>query len=425
MAEPAATAATTTVHAPSRPLRRCLVCGSQDLESFLDLGRTALANRFLRAASVHDPEPTYPLRVAFCHVCAHVQLTEAVQPDGMFRDYLYTSSGSDTLVAHLEGLSRLLVSRYALGPNDLVIDIGCNDGTLLNGFRRLGVRPLGIDPAENLATFTQSSGIARYADYFTSKTAARIVEEWGNASVIVATNTFPHIQDVHDFVEGIRIALTPGGVFVIEAHYLADLLDQTAFDTIYHEHVSYWALGPMARLFGQHGMEIVDAQRLTVHHGQLRTFVQRRGEGTALSSVARILEEEQARGMDRIETYRDFASRALRIRDDVRSTVHRLRAAGERVAAYGASAKGNTLLSFAELGPEAIEYVVDRSPLKQGLLTPGTHIPVVAPERLRENSPGYLLLLAWNFVDEILQQQEEFRRRQGRFIIPVPALTIV
>lgn len=424
MVKPVAIAAT-TVHAPSRPLHRCMVCGSGNLEPFLDLGETALANRFLRAASLNEPEPTYPLRVAFCHGCAHVQLTEAVPPDAMFRDYLYISSGSDTLVAHLEDLSRLLASRYALGSADLVIDIGCNDGTLLNSFRQLGVKPLGIDPAENFAAFTQSSGIARYADYFTSQTAARIVEKWGNASVIVATNTFPHIQDLHDFVEGIRIALAPGGVFVIEAHYLADLLDQTAFDTIYHEHVSYWALAPMAVLFEQHGMEIVDVERLTVHHGQLRTFVQRKGEGTTLPSVTRIREAERVRLMDRVQTYRDFASKALRIRDDLRSTIHGLRAAGRRVAAYGASAKGNTLLSFAELGPEAIEYVVDRSPLKQGLFTPGTHIPVVAPERLREGHPDYLLLLAWNFVDEILRQQEEFRRRQGRFIIPVPTLTIV
>lgn len=424
MAKPSA-AAVTTGQAPTRRLNQCMVCGSGDLELFLDLGRTALANRFLRAAALREAEPTYSLRVAFCHGCAHVQLTEAVPPDAMFKDYLYISSGSDTLVAHLEGLSRLLASRYALGPWDLVIDIGCNDGTLLNSFRQLGMKPLGVDPAENLAAFTQRAGIARYADYFTSKSATRIVEERGNASVIVATNTFPHIQDLHDFVEGIRIALAPGGVFVIEAHYLVDLLDQTAFDTIYHEHVSYWALAPMVRLFEQHGMEIVDVERLTVHHGQLRVFVQRKGEGATRSSVSRVLEDERVKQMNQVATYRDFASKALRIRDELRSTVAGLRAAGSRVAAYGASAKGNTLLSFAELGPEAIEYVVDRSPLKQGLFTPGTHIPVVAPERLREGPPDYLLLLAWNFVDEILRQQEDFRRRQGRFIIPVPTVSIV
>ncbi len=414
-----------TSHAPSRLLGQCMVCGSGDLDAFLDLGQTALANRFLRATFLDAPEPTYPLRAAFCRGCAHVQLTEAVPPDAMFRDYLYISSGSDTLVAHLEDLSRLLAARYSLGPGELVIDIGCNDGTLLNSLRRLGVRPLGIDPAENLAAFTQSAGIPRYADYFNSKTATRVVEAWGNASVIVATNTFPHIQDLHDFVEGLRIALAPGGVFVIEAHYLADLLDRVAFDTIYHEHVSYWALGPMAQLFEQHGMEVVDVERLTVHHGQLRTFVQRKGEGIVQPNVVRVREEERARQMDRIQTYRDFASRSLRIRDDLRSMIHSLRAEGRSVAAYGASAKGNTLLSFAELGPTAIEFVVDRSPLKQGLFTPGTHIAVVGPERIRDSSPDYLLLLAWNFVDEILRQQEEFRRRGGKFIVPVPTVTIV
>jgi SAM-dependent methyltransferase len=392
---------------------------------FLDLGRTALANQFLGSDEIGAAEATYPLRVGFCHECGHVQLLDAVPPREMFENYLYISSASDTLKNHLWDLSDTLAARYALGSADLVIDIGCNDGTLLEGFKRHGVEPVGVDPAANLAEFAADKGIERYTDLFTASSAQEIVRKWRRASLITATNTFPHIQDPADFVHGIKTALKPGGVFVIEMHYLLDLIEQVAFDTIYHEHVSYWALGPMKRMFEDHGMEVVDAERVPLHHGQLQVHVQRRGEGRVAGRVAEILAGEKAAGLDRFETYQRFAEQTWRIKNDLREMLGRLNRDGRSVAGYGAPAKGNTLLGFLDIGPELLPYIVDRSPLKQGLFTPGTHIPVVAPERLLLDQPDYVLLLAWNFVDEIVQQQAEYRRRGGKFMVPVPEVKIL
>ena len=401
----------------------CLVCGAEQVEGVLDLGVTTLANNFLTADKLADPEPTYPLRLGFCHACTHVQLMDRVPPSEMFTDYLYMSSASETLRRHLHALSDAVVKRFALKASDLVIDIGCNDGTLLNGFARHGVRGLGVDPAENLARLT--SGIERYVGFFGAKTAREITARWGRAAVITATNTFPHIPELRDFIEGIRHALVPGGAFVIEAHYLVDLLKQGAFDTIYHEHVSYWALGPMARVFRQHGMEIVDVERLPVHHGQVRVFVQRDGEGKAQPSVEALIAAERALGLDTFETYEAFARKTLANRQKLQALVADLRAQGRRIAGYGAPAKGNTLLSFLGLGPEQIIYIADRSPLKQGRFTPGAHIPVVPPERLLADQPEDVLLFAWNFAEEVIAQQAEYLRRGGRFIIPVPDVRFV
>lgn len=403
----------------------CIVCGQQTVERFLDLGSTALANKFLTKEELSKPEARYPLRVGFCHTCGHVQLTEEVPPSAMFEDYLYVSSASDTLKAHLFDLSDIVVKRRNLGAKDLVIDIGCNDGTLLTGFKRHGVRTLGVDPAQNLAALTKDSGIERYVGFFNSKTAKEIVAKWGHASAMTATNTFPHIPALQDFVEGIKIALAPGGAFVIEAHYLIDIIEQCAFDTIYHEHISYWALGPMIYLFEKHGMQVTNAERLALHHGQLRVTVQRKGEGTPQASVAEILETERRLGLDKLSTYQRFAQKTMQLKADLQRTLKELRGHGKRVVGYGAPAKGNTLLGFLEIGPSLIEYIADKSSLKQGRYCPGVHIPVVPPDRLLKDQPDYVVLLAWNFIDEILAQQEEYRRRGGKFIVPVPDVKII
>jgi SAM-dependent methyltransferase len=404
---------------------RCIVCGSESVDLFLDLGYTALANKFLTQEELSHPEPTYPLRVGFCHTCGHVQLTEVVPPQTMFEDYLYVSSAADTLKAHLFDLGDLLVERYRLAADDLVMDIGCNDGTLLIGFQRHGIKTLGVDPAANLAALTSGNEIERYVGFFNGQSARQIVRKWGQAAVITATNTFPHIPDLPDFIAGIKTVLVPGGIFVIEMHYLLDLLAQGAFDTIYHEHVSYWALGPMHYLFAEHGMEIVHAERVPLHHGQLRVAVQRQEEGQVQSSVAELLTMEKELGLHRFETYQRFARQAHQIKQHLHRTLNNLRASGKRVVGYGAPAKGNTLLSFLEIGPDTVACIVDRSPLKQGRYTPGTHIPVVSPERLLVEQPDYVLLLAWNFVDEVLEQQAQYRLRGGKFIVPVPNVKII
>ena len=404
---------------------KCIVCSSDDVQEFLNLGRMALANNFLTKEELSKPEPKYPLRVGFCHNCGHVQLMEHVPPSVMFENYLYISSMSDTLKQHLHDLAQVVTERYHLGLDDLVIDIGSNDGTLLSGFRHHGVNTLGVDPAKNLAELANKVGVETYTAFFGLKTAEQIVERYGKASAITATNTFPHIPDLADFLRGIDTVLASDGVLVIEMHYLVDLLEQGAFDTIYHEHVSYWTLGPMIYLFNKYGMHVVDVERLPLHHGQLRVFVHRKGHCEMQPSVAGILEMERSRGINQFETYEQLAQSAERIKRDLRRIISDLLAQGKRVVGYGAPAKGNTLLGFLEIGPEMIEYIADRSPLKQGRYTPGTHIPIVAPERLFEDKPDYVLLLAWNFADEIMEQQAEYRRRGGKFIIPVPEVKIV
>lgn len=404
----------------------CLVCAGRSVETFLDLGSTALANKFPSAEDLSRPEPRFPLRVGFCHGCGHVQLVERVPPAAMFTDYLYVSSASDTLRAHFDDLAATLTSRHGLADGGLVIDIGCNDASLLCCFRDRGARTLGVDPAENLAEFSRDTGIERYRGFFGADTAGEITDRWGRAALVTATNTFPHIPDLSSFVAGLDAVLAPGGAFVLEAHYLVDLLDQLAFDTVYHEHVSYWALGPMMRLFADHGMEVVRAERLPIHHGQLRATVMRRGEGDVDRSVEEVLAAEKQLGIDRFDTWRTFAGRVGRLKAEVVDCLTSLKAEGRRLSGYGAPAKGSTLLEFLRLGPETLDFIADRSPLKQGRYTPGSHIPIVAPARLLEDpSPDHVLLLAWNFEEEILAQQAEFRRRGGRFILPVPEVRIV
>lgn len=409
--------------APSAP--SCVVCGSSHVQQFLDLGSMELANNFLAPEELDQEEPSYPLRVGFCHNCTHVQLMEHVPPSALFDNYLYISSASDTLKNHLYELADIVTERHRLGPDDLVLDIGSNDGTLLSRFKHHGVKVLGVEPARNLVHRAATVGVETYTAFFGSQTSQDIVRRCGRASVITATNTFPHIPDLTDFLAGIKTVLAPGGTFVIEAHYLADFLDQGAFDTIYHEHVSFWALAPMVYLFKQHGMQVVDVERLPIHHGQLRAFVQRQGEGVAHPSVARLLEWEQSKGLGRFDTYQKFHEQAHEIRQNLQRTVRGLLAQGKRVVGYGAPAKASTLLGFLGIGPAMVEYIADRSPLKQGRYTPGTHIPIVAPERLLADQPDHVLLLAWNFADEIMAQQAEYRRRGGRFILPVPEVRIV
>jgi SAM-dependent methyltransferase len=401
----------------------CLVCGSDDVRTFLDLGDTAYANKFLTAEELSQPEPSAPLRVGFCPRCHHVQLTDMAPPSDLFEHYLYVSSASSTLTEHLEGLARTIVEREKLSPNDLVVDVGCNDGTLLAGFRKAGIEhTVGIDPAANLAPLAREKGIEVKTAFFGPETAKEMRSEWRAARVITLTNSFPHIPDLEGLLRGFDSLLTDDGVIVLEAHYLGDLLDMMAFDTVYHEHVSYWALGPAVRLFASHGFVVAHVERLPIHHGQLRLWVRRAGQAKATPAVRKLLAEEAAKGFDRLETYENFAQQIGGIKDSIRNWLADCRANGKTVAAYGAPAKGNTLLSFLELGPDDLMYIADRSPLKQGRFTPGTHIPVVPAERLVEDQPDYVLILAWNFVDEIVAQQSAYLDAGGRFFVPVPEL---
>ena len=403
----------------------CLLCKERDVDVVLDLGITALANKFLTPDELSTPEPMFALRLAHCPACGHAQLADRVPPAAMFEDYLYMSSLSGTLVRHLHGLVQDVTAWRGLGASNTVLDIGCNDCTLLQGFQRAGVGALGIDPAKNLAHIAREKGIPVINDFFGEASARKILGQHGQISAITATNVFPHIPDLADFMKGVAIVLERDGVLVIEAHYLLDMIEQVAFDTIYHEHVSYWSLAAMQRLFRAHGFEVVDCARLPIHHGQLRVFVQRKGVRNPAPVVADLTARERDQGIPGRPPLERMAQQARGLREELRRTVAELRVKGMKVAAYGAPAKGSTLLCYAQLGPGDLLWIADRSPLKQGRVTPQTHIPVVPTDRILEDMPDYLLLLAWNFADEIMGQQAEYRRRGGKFILPVPEVRVV
>jgi SAM-dependent methyltransferase len=357
----------------------CILCGGADPEVFLDLGQTPLANKFLTAAELDRPEQHYPLRVAYCHACGHVQLAEMVPPSAMFEDYLYISSISQTLKTHLHELAGVVTDWRKFGPDDLVVDIGCNDGTLLEGFKARGVRILGVDPARNLAPLARDKGVPVEIAFFGETIGKSLRERHGPARAMTMTNAFPHIPALGDLLRGVDALLADDGVFVIEAHYLLDMIEQVAFDTVYHEHVSYWALAPMMRLFARFGLEIVRVERLPIHHGQLRVFVQRVGRGQVDDTVKAVLEKERAAGIPGFASCQAFAQAAYRVRDDLQKFLAKATADGRTVAAYGAPAKGNTLLSFLGLNKDQVAWIADRSPLKQGRFAPGSHLAVVPP----------------------------------------------
>jgi len=401
----------------------CRSCGASNIETVLDLGQIPLVNSLPSEDDLKRPDPRYPLVLAFCPACALVQITHTVPPEELFRDYLYFSSYSDTMLAHARALVDRIVAERNLGANHLAVEIASNDGYLLCNYQRLGVPVLGIEPARNIAKVAEAKGIPTLAEFFGRELGTQLAREGRRADVIHAHNVFAHVPDVNGFVAGMAAVLAPGGVAVIEAPYVRDMIERLEFDTIYHEHLFYFSATAVQPLFQRHGLELVDVERVAIHGGSLRMWVAHTG-AKAKPSVAELLAEERALGMDRRDYYRDFAARAGQLREDLREKLRGLKNRGLRIAGYGAAAKGAVLLNFAGVGPELIDFVADRSPHKQGRYVPGVRIPVRAPSALLDAQPDYLLLLAWNFEDEIRAQQAEYLRRGGRFIVPVPQVRI-
>lgn len=403
----------------------CLVCHHPDVTPVLDLGVTTLANKFIMPQEAGHKEPAWPLRLGHCPECGHAQLLDAVPPAAMFEDYLYISSMSETLVTHLHGLAQTVTQRCKLSGDDLVVDIGCNDGTLLQGFRKQGARTLGVDPAQNLAPLAAQKGVEVLTGFFNEDTARAIGDTHGLARIVTMTNVFPHIQDLAGLFCGLDALLDARGMVVIEAHYLVDMLREVAFDTIYHEHVSYWSLHSACALAERCGFAVVDCERLPIHHGQLRLFIARAGTQEPGPAVAEYLAQEKALGLPGIAPLQQFAEQVEEMRRSWRDFTAMLKRDGKSLAGYGAPAKGNTLLSVLGAGPQDLAWIADKSPLKQGRLTPGTHIPIVPPEKVMAERPDYLLVLAWNFIDEIRAQLAEYEFHGGRFVLPVPQMTVV
>jgi len=402
----------------------CRSCGYADLTTVLSLGETPLANSLLTAEQLDRPEPLYPLDLVFCPRCTLVQITETVPPEQLFRDYLYFSSFSDTMLRHAQELVGRLIDERHLDGGSLAVEIASNDGYLLQYYRDAGVPVLGIEPARNIARVAEERGIPTVAEFFGVEVAQGLVREGRRADVLHANNVLAHVADLNGVVAGIAALLKPDGVAVIETPYVKDLIDHTEFDTIYHEHLCYYSLTALDRLFQRHGLTIVDVERLPIHGGSLRVFAGH--DGTRQTARVRdLLQEEDAWGVGDAAFYAGFGAKVARLRDSLRTLLADIKADGKRVAAYGASAKGSTLLNYCGIGRDTLDFVVDRSTVKQGHYTPGTRLPIDAPEKLLDDKPDYVLLLTWNFAGEILAQQAEFRRRGGQFIIPIPEPRVV
>lgn len=404
----------------------CRICGSRRLSRFLDLGFSPLANRFLKKDQLQEDEPEFRLDVFMCIDCSLVQLVEVVDPETLFRDYIYVSGTSDTMCAHFASYADTVARRFGFMPGDLVLEVASNDGTFLSNFEGRDLRLLGVEPAVNIAQIALDRGIDTINEFFSEDVAERVRKEHGPAVCVLANNVFAHIDDINGFVRGVLSVLGPEGIFIFENSYVRDMLDHLEFDSVYHEHLSYFSVTALSELFARHGMEIFDIEHQPVHCGSLRVFVKRQGAGHAITEApAKFRDEEKRLGLREFATYDAFASRVYELRTTLVALLNQLRSEGKRVVAYGSSAKGNTLLNFMGIGSELVEYVVDKSPLKQGTYTPGTHLPVMPVERLVEDQPDYALILAWNFTDEILRQQRSYVEAGGRFIVPIPAPRIV
>jgi SAM-dependent methyltransferase len=390
----------------------------------LSLGRVPLANALLTAEQLRLGEDRFPLELYFCPQCALVQIGETVPPERLFRDYIYASSFSDTMVEHARTLAEALIDRHALGPANLIIEIASNDGYLLQFYKTRGIPVLGIEPAANIAELAIKKGISTLIEFFDEDLGRRLAAQGKLADIIHAHNVFAHVPDPNTFVGGIKQALKPDGVAVIEAPYVRDLIVKLEFDTIYHEHFSYYSVSSVEALCRHHGLMICDVELVPIHGGSLRLFVAHAGR-QASERVVELLGKEKAEGLLTFGYYRDFADRVAGLKQQLLALLQRTQDEGHRIAAYGASAKGSTLMNAFGIDRRLIEFVVDRSHLKQGRFTPGNHLPILPPEALLERRPDYVLLLTWNFADEILAQQGEFRRRGGKFIVPVPEVTVI
>jgi hypothetical protein len=399
----------------------CRVCGASDLLEVLGLGPTPLANSFLRSPAEFATEQQFPLDLVFCPDCSLLQLPDVVNPELMFRHYLYVTGTSSTMAEHNQRYARTLGDLLTLTPADLVVDVASNDGSLLQCFRELGVATLGIEPASNLAADAAARGIDTVNDYMSLELARSLVTERQPARVVTANNVLAHVDDLLEFLAACRTLVADDGLITIEVPYVRELLRRVEYDTVYHEHLSYFSITALLRLCDRARLAAMRIDHVDIHGGSLRLYLSRSASGHA-EAVEAMAASEHAAGLTTIGAYRQFAEDTERHRDTLVAMLEGLHAEGKRVVGYGAPAKGNTLLNYCRIDTRLLPYTVDKNPLKVGLLTPGMHIPVKDVSTLLEDSarPDYVLILAWNVAAEIIEQQQRYRDRGGRFIIPIP-----
>lgn len=404
----------------------CRMCGSKDLVKFLSLGSMPLAGGFIHMDQIKD-ERSYPLDVYFCRKCKEVQLLDVVSPDVLFEDYRFLSSVTRTLSDHFREYAGEMKRRFKLGNSSLVVEFGSNDGVLQKPFEDLDIKAVGVEPAKNVAKLAMAKGLTVVNDFFNTRTANAIIAAHGQANLVCANNVFAHIDDMHEVMRAIKLLLKPDGVFVFEVHYLADLLEKYQYDMVYHEHLMYHSLAPLAYLMREFGMEVFDVERIPIHSGSIRVYAKRADNKAELvtGAVGEMESVEDSAGLHNEETLFKFAAEIEAKRDELVETVKDLRSQGKRIVGYGASGRASVQLNFCGLGPEDVEYVVDMSPERQGRVVPGMHMPIVDPNVLAADKPDYAIMFAYNYEKEIVGKETEFVENGGRFIVPLPEVRIV
>jgi len=406
------------------PRGSCRGCGTALAAPFLDLGPSPLANSYLEPAHLGQPEPFYPLDVHVCEACFLVQLTEVQSPAAIFGDYAYFSSYSTSWLRHAADYASAMVDRLGLDARSLVVEVASNDGYLLRCFRERSIPVLGIEPARNVAVAAEAAGIPTIMEFFGARLAQDLADSGRQADLLVGNNVLAHVPALDDFVEGLRRALKPRGLVTLEFPHLLRLMAENQFDTIYHEHFSYFSLAVVREIFARHGLTVVDVEELATHGGSLRVHARHRGDPTQPVSerVAAVVAAEEAAGLRTLETYHAFAEQVRETKRALLDFLIATKRKGHSIAGYGAPAKGNTLLNYCGVRTDFIDYTVDRSPHKQGRFLPGTRIPIHAPERIAETKPDYVLILPWNLRDEIAEQMAVVREWGGRFLVPIPRI---
>ncbi len=405
----------------------CRICEARLAVSFCDLGMSPLSNAYLDTEKLGDMEPFYPLHARVCGECFLVQLDEFETPAAIFSDYAYFSSYSDSWLAHAKQYTDAVIRRFKLGASHRVVEVASNDGYLLRYFKERGVAVLGVEPAANVAQVAKQAGIPTVVRFFGIETARALVTEGHSADLLVGNNVLAHVPDVNDFVAGMKILLKPGGVITMEFPHLMRLMAENQFDTIYHEHFSYFSLLTAQQLFARHGLVLFDVEELSTHGGSLRIYGRHLEDGSKPidAKVPSLIARERTAGLAQIETYASFAEQVRETKRKLLEFLIVAKREGKTVVGYGAPAKGNTLLNYCGVRGDFLEYTVDRSPHKQDKFLPGTRIPVYSPDRIRETRPDYVLILPWNLKDEIVEQMAHIREWGGKFVVPIPEVQVV
>ena len=404
----------------------CRFCGAELKNTFVDLGRSPLANSFLSTEGIGRAEAFYPLHVFVCENCLLVQLEEFESAENIFSDYLYFSSFSESWLRHCNVYAGEMTKRYGLGASSLVVEIASNDGYLLQYFKERGVGVLGVEPAANVAKVAEAKGIETVVEFFGTKAAQKLVTAGRRADLMAANNVLAHVPDINDFVAGFKILLKPTGVATFEFPHLLRLVSERQFDTIYHEHFSYLSLLVVEKIFNHHGLKVFDVEQLPTHGGSLRVFAcPAEADRVRSAHCEKVLSDERAAGLDKLATYGQFAPLVIDIKCSLLEFLIETRRNGKAVVGYGAPAKGNTLLNYCGVGPELVSYTVDRSPHKQGRYLPGVQVPIHAPKHILKTKPDYVLILPWNLKDEVMEQMADIRKWGGKFVVAIPSLEIL